>query len=121
MVAGTGGEPPKPCQVFDLICATSTGGIIAILLGRLGLSCKTAIEVYTELEPVKYGGVRSSRDMWRDILDGQRFSSAGFEAELRKIVSYFTGKDELLVEETPGIIPHKRAKVSNITSLSAEN
>ncbi|KAF8546366.1 hypothetical protein OG21DRAFT_1518188 [Imleria badia] len=37
-------EPvPSPCQIFDLICGTSTAGIVAILLGRLGLDCSTAI------------------------------------------------------------------------------
>ena len=25
----------KPCQVFDLICGTSTGGLIALMIGRL--------------------------------------------------------------------------------------
>lgn len=28
-------QPIRPCQYFDLICGTSTGGLIAILLGRL--------------------------------------------------------------------------------------
>ena len=26
---------PLPCEYFDLICGTSTGGIIALMLGRL--------------------------------------------------------------------------------------
>ena len=26
---------PRPCDLFDLICGTSTGGLIALLLGRL--------------------------------------------------------------------------------------
>jgi patatin-like phospholipase/acyl hydrolase len=25
----------KPCEIFDLICGTSTGGLIALMLGRL--------------------------------------------------------------------------------------
>jgi patatin-like phospholipase/acyl hydrolase len=26
---------PRPCDYFDLICGTGTGGILAIMLGRL--------------------------------------------------------------------------------------
>jgi patatin-like phospholipase/acyl hydrolase len=30
-------ETPKPCDYFDLIGGTSTGGLIAIMLGVLGM------------------------------------------------------------------------------------
>jgi patatin-like phospholipase/acyl hydrolase len=30
---------PLPCEYFDLICGTSTGGLIAIMLGRLRMVC----------------------------------------------------------------------------------
>ena len=29
---------PKPCEYFDLIGGTSTGGLIAIMLGLLGMN-----------------------------------------------------------------------------------
>lgn len=41
--------PLKPCDYFDLIGGTSTGGIIAILLSRLRLDCKQCISIYTKL------------------------------------------------------------------------
>ncbi|KAH7492900.1 hypothetical protein H9L39_02319 [Fusarium oxysporum f. sp. albedinis] len=28
-------SPPKPCDYFDMICGTSTGDLIAIMLARL--------------------------------------------------------------------------------------
>jgi patatin-like phospholipase/acyl hydrolase len=30
---------PRPCDVFDMICGTSTGGLIALMLGRLEMVC----------------------------------------------------------------------------------
>ncbi|CBY02050.1 hypothetical protein LEMA_P008370.1 [Plenodomus lingam JN3] len=42
-------EPLKPCDYFDLIGGTSTGGIIAIMLSRLRLDCKQCISVYSKL------------------------------------------------------------------------
>lgn len=41
--------PVKPCEVFDLIGGTSTGGLIAIMLGRLGMDVDECIEAYVEL------------------------------------------------------------------------
>ncbi|KAM7183754.1 Acyl transferase/acyl hydrolase/lysophospholipase [Rhypophila sp. PSN 637] len=42
-------HPPKPCFWFDMIGGTSTGGLIAIMLGRLQMSVKDCIEAYTRM------------------------------------------------------------------------
>ncbi|MCJ1309681.1 hypothetical protein MMC25_003341 [Agyrium rufum] len=43
-------QPPFiPCEIFDLIGGTSTGGIIAIMLGRLEMCVDECIEVYNAM------------------------------------------------------------------------
>ncbi|KZF26958.1 FabD/lysophospholipase-like protein [Xylona heveae TC161] len=39
----------KPCDIFDLIGGTSTGGLLAIMLGRLEMDVDQCISAYTEL------------------------------------------------------------------------
>ncbi|KAF2875101.1 acyl transferase/acyl hydrolase/lysophospholipase [Massariosphaeria phaeospora] len=39
----------KPCEVFDLIGGTSTGGLIAIMLGRLEMDVDACMAAYSEL------------------------------------------------------------------------
>jgi hypothetical protein len=42
-------EIPKPCEHFDLIAGTGTGGLIAIMLGRLRLDVDTCKDVYVRM------------------------------------------------------------------------
>ncbi|ORY02205.1 hypothetical protein BCR34DRAFT_493307 [Clohesyomyces aquaticus] len=41
--------PPKPCDYFDMIGGTSTGGLIAVMLGRLRMSVAECIIAYLSL------------------------------------------------------------------------
>lgn len=49
------GEPPepdkipKPCDYFDLIGGTGTGGLIAIMLGRLRMNTRDCMRVYVQM------------------------------------------------------------------------
>ena len=40
---------PKPCDYFDLIAGTGTGGLIAIMLGRLRMNLVDCMEVYVRM------------------------------------------------------------------------
>jgi patatin-like phospholipase/acyl hydrolase len=40
---------PRPCDRFDFIGGTSTGGIIAIMLGRLGMTVDECIQEYRDV------------------------------------------------------------------------
>ncbi|KAF8815225.1 FabD/lysophospholipase-like protein [Phlegmacium glaucopus] len=68
---------PKPCELFDLICGTSTGGLIAILLGRFGLSSDNG-------------------KIWGNIIHGEQFSSVMLEKKLEEIVVEYTGSKDTL-------------------------
>ena len=40
---------PKPCEYFDLIAGTGTGGLIAIMLGRMRMDLVDCMEVYVRM------------------------------------------------------------------------
>lgn len=42
-------ELPKPCEHFDLIVGTGTGGLIALMLGRLRMDIDTCKDVYVRM------------------------------------------------------------------------
>ncbi|KAE8862520.1 hypothetical protein PTNB29_05082 [Pyrenophora teres f. teres] len=68
-------EPLKPCDYFDLIGGTSTGGIIAIMLSRLRLDCKQCIHVYSKLAEQIFKHDRSFKAFGMKIPTGaSRFS-----------------------------------------------
>ena len=50
-----------PCDVFDLIVGTSTGGLIAIMLGRLHMTVDQCIEQYEVLGKKVFG-----KTQWAD-------------------------------------------------------
>lgn len=46
----SGDDPrPKPCDYFDLIGGTGTGGLIAIMLGRLRMDIPSCVDTYVEM------------------------------------------------------------------------
>ncbi|KAI1750700.1 acyl transferase/acyl hydrolase/lysophospholipase [Xylaria castorea] len=51
---------PRPCEHFDLIGGTSTGGIIAIMLGRLGMTVDQCIQAYDRVAQTAFTPKRTS-------------------------------------------------------------
>ena len=48
-------DEPRPCDVFDLIVGTSTGGLIAVMLGRLHMTIDECIQQYENLSSRLFG------------------------------------------------------------------
>lgn len=71
---------PKPCDYFDLICGTSTGGIIAILLGRLRMSVKEVKDVYKELCKEIFSNPK------KHVSEG-KFSATNLETLMKKTIA----------------------------------
>jgi patatin-like phospholipase/acyl hydrolase len=88
-------SPPKPCEYFDIIGGTSTGGLIAIMLGRLRITVDNCIDAYTSLSD-KVFEKKSHRVTVKGKLQG-RFNTAELERAVKQIlVDCSFGKDTLL-------------------------
>jgi predicted acylesterase/phospholipase RssA len=93
-------DPPKPCDHFDLIGGTSTGGLIAIMLGRLRMTVEQCIDAYTSLMPAVFQKSKHRVSMTSGKLQG-RFSAIGLEDQVKGILDKLNiDKDELLRDPT---------------------
>ncbi|KAJ6181424.1 protein kinase subdomain-containing protein [Penicillium canescens] len=78
--------PVKPCEVFDLIGGTSTGGLIAIMLGRLEMDIDECIDAYGGLTAVVFGEKLSSIPINIKGHITARFDSTRLASAIRKVV-----------------------------------
>ncbi|KAJ7367478.1 hypothetical protein DFH08DRAFT_927989 [Mycena albidolilacea] len=70
---------PHPCDYFDLIGGTSTGGLIALMLGRLRMSVEDAVNAYGQLAKEVFSDVKPLGS------DG-RFKASKLEKAIKQIV-----------------------------------
>ncbi|KAG5634305.1 hypothetical protein H0H81_002476, partial [Sphagnurus paluster] len=80
-------EAPRPCEYFDIIGGTSTGGLVAIMLGRLGMSVQEAIAAY-----VRFARTVFSRKKW--FFQDGTFKASVLERAIKEIVGRHTGDTE---------------------------
>ncbi|KAL9001999.1 MAG: hypothetical protein Q9188_005051 [Gyalolechia gomerana] len=79
--------PLKPCEVFDLIGGTSTGGLLAIMLGRLEMDINECISCYTELMKTVFGRKSSHFPLtWRGKIK-ERFDSSKLKVAIEKVIA----------------------------------
>ncbi|KAG8738544.1 hypothetical protein FRC10_006748 [Ceratobasidium sp. 414] len=78
-------EPPNPCDYFDLMAGTGTGGIQVVLLGRLGMSIDDARNCYSKLATEVFS------DKKLISLGGPVFKASKLEQILKAIIEEKTG------------------------------
>ncbi|KZT38062.1 FabD/lysophospholipase-like protein [Sistotremastrum suecicum HHB10207 ss-3] len=69
---------PLPCQYFDLIGGSGTGGLIALLLGRCGMSIEECIATYVGMAAAVFRKVKRGSN--------ERFRATILETEWKKIM-----------------------------------
>lgn len=92
-------DPPKPCDYFDMIGGTSTGGLIAIMLGRLCMSVDECIEEYKSLSAEVFTHCKH-RVTWRGDVQG-RFDHEALVRGTKALLSR-RGFDENAQLQIPG-------------------
>ncbi|KNZ50653.1 hypothetical protein VP01_430g2 [Puccinia sorghi] len=85
-------KAPLPCEIFEMICGVGTGGIIALLLGRLRLDVAVAIEAYLQIVTRVF---RQSKGVIAAVRRKTRFSATKLEAVTREVVKRISGHEEL--------------------------
>lgn len=96
----------EPWQEFDLIGGTSTGGLIAIMLGRLRMSVDQCIKAYVTMskhifEPVHSKANLPGRAIAKFQAEG-KFNSQALEDQVRQIlVQHGFKADEMLNDQHP--------------------
>lgn len=95
-------EIPKPCDHFDLIAGTGTGGLIALMLGRLRLDIDTCKDLYVRLtrrvfETDKtFAGIPYKKTLFK----ASKLEEAIREVVREHTISEFEGND-VLANATP--------------------
>lgn len=84
-------EIPKPCDHFDLIAGTGTGGLIAIMLGRLRLDLDTCKEVYVRMTRRVF---ETDKTFMGVPLKGTMFKASKLEESIKEVAREHTIFDD---------------------------
>ncbi|KAK2465426.1 hypothetical protein APHAL10511_002780 [Amanita phalloides] len=86
------GRSLLPCQVFDLLCGTSVGGFVSILIGRLGLDCQAAINIYETVVKTLF---RDDGNIWKNIANAEFLDTTKFDTYLAQKMGEIAGSPHI--------------------------
>lgn len=82
-------KEPRPCDVFDLIAGTSTGGLIAVMLGRLHMTIDECIAAYEEVGKRIFGKRPAGGSMGKifmGVASSAFYDIGSLQEEVRKVL-----------------------------------
>ncbi|KAF9006967.1 acyl transferase/acyl hydrolase/lysophospholipase [Cyathus striatus] len=88
----------RPYEIFDLICGTGVGGIVAILLGQMHMDCRSAIEEYKKLTS-SFCGDDETR-LWSQVLAGTPINCSLYEEALSQLCVNVYGTTDARIKLT---------------------
>jgi hypothetical protein len=94
------GDPLKPCEYFDMIAGTSTGGLIAIMLGRLRMSVDDCIDEYKSLSSRVFTKVHHFGVNYRGETQG-KFDDEALKEGIRSLLERRVMDRDELFKEAP--------------------
>ncbi|KAL2884645.1 Vegetative incompatibility protein HET-E-1 [Ceratocystis lukuohia] len=93
-------ETPRPCDRFDFIGGTGIGGIIAIMLGRLKMSCDDSVREYKSI--VK--AIFDLEPTLSSTIPTDEFSATRLEAAIKRMIRNNCTDPNCLQRKTDGHI-----------------
>jgi hypothetical protein len=106
-----------PYKHFDIICGTSTGGLIALMLGRCGMDVEGAIQMYKDFGPKVFGS--DGGVFLGTVIQGRRFDNAKFKKALES--SELAGKRLDVEDEEEGEGEEEGRESDNNCRVSVPN
>ncbi|KAK0234807.1 acyl transferase/acyl hydrolase/lysophospholipase [Armillaria nabsnona] len=104
----------KPCDYFDLIGGTSTGGLIAIMLGRLKITAEEALQSYNKISSVVFSA-KNRKPFYRD----GKFKATTLKKEIQNVVRQVGhSNDQKLLDPDAG--PNSKGNVF-VCSMTGTN
>ncbi|KAI8945770.1 acyl transferase/acyl hydrolase/lysophospholipase [Xylaria longipes] len=109
---------PRPCEHFDLIGGTSTGGIIAIMLGRLGMSVDQCIQAYDKVAQTAFTPKRTT---FLPAAPRGAYSAQALEGAIKQTVKEFCIESPCIDQRRRGqstimSCPHEDVEFRNASS-----
>ncbi|KAI1172576.1 acyl transferase/acyl hydrolase/lysophospholipase [Nemania sp. FL0916] len=90
---------PKPCEYFDLIGGTSTGGIIAIMLGRLRMTVDECIRAYSKVAQIAF---TSKRTTFLPAAPEGAYSARALESAIKQTVREYCVEPQCVEQRRQG-------------------